>query len=287
MILEHKTLKINDKVIFEKLVLDSNFKRMPKHFVANEACFMFLSKGAFLMRTPNNLIKFTEGEAMLAKCGNYFFEELILSNNQGENKIIAISAYFYPEIIKHIFTIDLDLQKINNSFDVNNISAEPLLKSFSDSVDFLLNNPSIADDNLILLKLKELILLISRTNQVDKLNDFIQSLFSKTEYDFKNVIESNLYANMKLEELAFLLNMSVATFKRKFKAIYNESTNRYFQQKKILKAQQLLRSTTISIADVCYGTGFENLTNFNRVFKKITNLNPTEYRLSQNVKLLS
>lgn len=287
MILEHKTLMINDKIMFDKLVMTADFKRIPKHFVENEACFLFLSKGAFQFRTPTNILTFREGEGMLAKCGNYFFEELLLKDIQEENTIVAISAYFYPEVIKQIFTIELDFQKKDNSFDVNNISGEPLLKSFMDSIDYLLDNPKIADDTLILLKIKELILLISRTNQAEKLNDFIQSLFSKSEYDFKKIIESNLYTNMKLEDLAFLSNMSLATFKRKFKVIYKESTGKYFQQQKILKTQLLLKTTTMSITDIFYETGFDNITNFNRVFKKTTNLNPTEYRLSQNVKSLS
>jgi len=55
---------------------------------------------------------------------------------------------------------------------------------------------------------------------------------------------------MKLEDLAFLSNMSLATFKRKFKVVYKVSTSKYFQQQKILKAQQLLKTTTMSITDI-------------------------------------
>lgn len=271
---------ISEKVIFDKLVMTADFKRIPKHFAENEACFLFLSKGAFQFRTPTNVITFSEGEGMLAKCGNYFFEELVLKNNPEENKIVAISAYFYPEIIKQIFTIDIDFQKVDNSFDVNNVSGEPLLKSFMDSIDYLLDNPKIADDTLLLLKIKELILLISRTNQAEKLNDFIQSLFSKSEYDFKNIIESNLYTNMKLEELAFLSNSSLATFKRKFVDHYKESPAKYIATKKLEKASQLLQIKAIPISEIAYDCGFETIPNFNKAFKNYFSKSPSEFRLS-------
>lgn len=287
MILEHKILQIGGKIVFDKLIMESNFRRMPKHFVENEACFLFLSRGAFQLRTPTNVLTFTKGEAMLAKCGNYFFEESVKGEVEGDNIIEVVSSYFHPDIIKNIFTVDINFQLIDNEFDASSISVEPLLKSFIDSIEFLLNNPKAADENLLLLKLKELIILISKTSQADKLHKFIQSLFSKSEYDFRAVIEANLFTNIKLEELAYLANMSVATFKRRFKATYNESSSKYFQQQKVLKAKQLLKVSSMSVTDVCYELGFDNLTSFNRIFKKNTNQSPSVYKLSQSVKSLS
>lgn len=278
MILEHKTLQIDNKVVFDKLALEANFKRMPKYFVENEACFLFLSKGAFHLRTPTNVLTFSKGEAMVAKCGNYFFEEAVKSN-ETDNIIEVISSYFHPDIIKKIFSIDINFQLIDNNFDANAVSVEPLLKTFIESIEFLLDNPKVVDENLLMLKLKELIILISKTNQANKLNVFIQSLFTKSEYDFRAVIEANLFTNMKLEELAFLNNMSLATFKRKFKAIYNQSTSNYFQEQKVIKAKQFLKTSSMSVTDICYELGFDNLTTFNRIFKKITSQNPSQYKL--------
>ena len=45
---DHKTLKCQGKVVFEKLVIDG-FKRIPKNFQEKEACFMFVNNGSFLI----------------------------------------------------------------------------------------------------------------------------------------------------------------------------------------------------------------------------------------------
>lgn len=286
MVVERKTLNIKDKTVFEKITLRSDFKRMPKYFLENEACFMFLSRGAFAMRTPTHVIKLTEGEALLAKCGNYFFEETVSDGKDEQNLIVAIGAFFYPNIIQQIFKVDLDFQLVDNRFDATGISVVPLLKLFIDSVEHLLNHPEIADENLLLVKLKELIHLLLKTNQASKLTAFLQSIFSKSEYDFNAIVEKNKYACLKIEELAYLTNTSTSTFKRKFKALYGASPVTYFQQQKVDRAKQLLLVSDKSVGEIGYEVGFESVTHFNRVFKKITKQSPSNYRLSQSVKKL-
>jgi AraC family transcriptional regulator, exoenzyme S synthesis regulatory protein ExsA len=82
MIIEQKEIKYKGKVVFERLVLSTDFTRVPKLFAEDEACFLYLTKGAFQFRTPTNLLSFTEGDAMLAKCGNYFIEQVSIAPQQ-------------------------------------------------------------------------------------------------------------------------------------------------------------------------------------------------------------
>lgn len=55
MILQQKTLKYKGQIVFEKIEI-SNLKRIPKLFQDNEACFMFINKGEFSVRTPDEFI---------------------------------------------------------------------------------------------------------------------------------------------------------------------------------------------------------------------------------------
>ena len=43
-------------------------------------------------------------------------------------------------------------------------------------------------------------------------------------------------------------------------------------------ASRMLVDTTKSVAEICYDCGFNNLSNFNRIFKKKKNCSPTEFR---------
>ena len=102
------------KVIFSKLVF-GGFSRMPKSFEGLEACYIFIENASFDMRTPDKLIRFETGDSMLAKCGNYYFEN---KNLNTENKNSVIGAYFHPEIIKELFDYTEFDTTLKSKFDV-------------------------------------------------------------------------------------------------------------------------------------------------------------------------
>lgn len=284
MILEQTEIKYKGKVVFERLVMSTGFKRVPKLFSENEACFLFLTKGAFHFRTPTNFLTFNEGDAMLSKCGNYFMENVMLNDKIEHQVISAIGAFFYPTIVKGFFQSDLTIHQFQNNFDTTKISIEPLMKSFIDSINFMLDNPSVADENLIITKLKELLLLLSKSENSNSINSFVNSLFVPYEYDFNDIIQKNIYSNLSIQELAHLSNLSLATFKRKFTELYKASPAKYILEKKLEKSVHLLQFKTKQISEVAYECGFETVSNFDKAFKRQFGKSPSEYRLSQKDK---
>ena len=284
MILEQTEIKYKGKVVFERLVMSTGFKRVPKLFSENEACFLFLTKGAFHFRTPTNFLTFNEGDAMLSKCGNYFMENVMLNDKIEHQVISAIGAFFYPTIVKSFFQSDLTIHQFQNNFDTTKISIEPLMKSFIDSINFMLDNPSVADENLIITKLKELLLLLSKSENSNSINSFVNSLFVPYEYDFNDIIQKNTYSNLSIQELAHLSNLSLATFKRKFTELYKASPAKYILEKKLEKSVHLLQFKTKQISEVAYECGFETVSNFDKAFKRQFGKSPSEYRLSQKDK---
>ena len=86
--------------------------------------------------------------------------------------------------------------------------------------------------------------------------------------DIHRVIEENYTSPISLDELAYLSGRSLSSFKREFQNIYGESPARWIREKRLSKAQQMLRSSSLSVADVAYSLGFENPTHFSRIFKQ-------------------
>lgn len=279
MILEQSELKYQGKVVFEKLVMSARFKRLPKKFTEDEACFLFLTKGAFHFRTPTDYFTFSEGDSMYAQCGKYFIEN---PNQSVKNQAISvIGAFFYPSIVKRFFEKDFSIQNFQNHAAVVKVEVEPLMKSFIESIDFMLDNPSIADENLIVNKLKELILLLSKSEKATSIHKFVNSLFEPQKHNFSEIIIHNLYSNLSLSELAYLCNMSLATFKRKFDGYFHESPAKYITQRKLEKAVILLSLKSKSISEICFECGFQSISNFDKAFKKVYQQTPSDYRLSQ------
>lgn len=93
-----------------------------------------------------------------------------------------------------------------------------------------------------------------------------------------NYIENNYQRNITLSEIANMVNMSESAASHFFKKRTYRSFIGYLTEIRIGKASKMLAETTQSISDICYQSGFENLSNFNRTFKKYKHQTPTEYR---------
>ncbi len=273
---ENKALTYKGKTIFSKIVI-GGFDRILKNFQEDEACFMFIDDGGFVMRTPNEIIRFESGDGLLAKCGNYYFEQNIKKENP-EKTTTLIAAYFYPSIVKDLFDEDFKVSSYQTNYDANKVKIDKLLLNFKENISLLLDNVEIADENLILTKLKEFLILLSKTEKAPDVIDFISSLFKPIESNFKSIIKTHLFSSLSLEEFAKLCNMSLATFNRKFQEIYTENPRKYITTKKLEKACKLLSSKENRIVDVAYDCGFESPSTFNRNFKKEYKKSPTAYR---------
>ena len=130
--------------------------------------------------------------------------------------------------------------------------------------------------------------MLAQSEPEPSVHHFVDLLFQPYEYDFKATVLQNSTSNLSLPELARLCNMSLATFKRRFSAVFGDSPAQYLLKAKLEKAAALLRrNEQLRIADIAYDCGFDTVTHFNKVFKKQVGLSPTEFKLSQKENVLS
>lgn len=93
------------------------------------------------------------------------------------------------------------------------------------------------------------------------------------EYVMKNYKEK-----IMLEEVAALANLSVSAFSRFFKSRANKSFSDFISDVRISHACKLLHEEGINISEVCYESGFNTLSNFNKQFKERIGKTPLAYR---------
>lgn len=91
-------------------------------------------------------------------------------------------------------------------------------------------------------------------------------------------IEENLSKKISLSEVAELVNMSGSAFSHFFKKKTGISFITYVNNLRVAKACDLLASTSLSASEICYDCGFNNKSNFIRIFTKRKNMTPIEYR---------
>ena len=84
--------------------------------------------------------------------------------------------------------------------------------------------------------------------------------------------------DIDLKKLASLVNMAEGSLCRFFKMNVGLSIFEYLNQIKVEFACNLLMNKEMNMVDVCFDSGFNNLSHFNKQFRKNTGVTPTEYR---------
>ena len=79
-------------------------------------------------------------------------------------------------------------------------------------------------------------------------------------------------------QLADMVGMTDVSFGRFFKLRTGKNLSDYIIDIRLGFASRLLVDSTMSIAEICYECGFNNLSNFNRIFKKKKSCSPKEFR---------
>lgn len=81
-----------------------------------------------------------------------------------------------------------------------------------------------------------------------------------------------------LSEVAALINLTPAAFCRYFKIRTRKSYFQYLTELRITHACELLMEGNLDINAICFASGFNSLSNFHKLFKRIVDLTPSEYR---------
>jgi len=91
-------------------------------------------------------------------------------------------------------------------------------------------------------------------------------------------INKNYQNKIMIVDLAKLIGMTNSSFCHFFKKRTGKSFVDYLNEVRIGHASIQLIETTKTISEVCYNCGFNNVSNFNRIFREKKNLTPSEFR---------
>ncbi len=94
----------------------------------------------------------------------------------------------------------------------------------------------------------------------------------------KNFIDQNYRYEIRLPQVADIAGMSPSAFSRFFKLHTGRNLSEYIIDQRLGYASRMLVDSTHSIAEISFQCGFNNLSNFNRIFKKRKGCSPSEFR---------
>ena len=135
-------------------------------------------------------------------------------------------------------------------------------------------------DSLLRLKIRELLINIIFNSNDTLLPGYLRSMVDNIQPSLTQIMESNFCYNLKIEEFARLCHRSLSTFKRDFHNHYNCTPGKWLQEKRLDYAAGQILLNASNISQIAFGSGFEDLSHFSRVFRQKFGVTPSEYRKS-------
>ena len=252
-------LKMTNDVVRSKVTLSMNM-------------FSFLQVGKKNVHFADTSVTVNKQQSLLIKKGNCLWTELLDHQDVYSCKLLFFSERKLIEF--------LNKNTDNKHYDKDEIpyfiiENDPYITSFLNSLSIINAASSTSTESLLSVKFEEIMFyLIYKYGHRFEL--YLHSLISKEISTFKNIIESNVYSNLKLEEIAFLCNMSLSTFKRYFTIEYKVTPGKWLQDKRLIKAKELLQAGKLKSSEIYLDYGYNNLSNFSVAFKNKFGFNPTD-----------
>jgi len=91
-------------------------------------------------------------------------------------------------------------------------------------------------------------------------------------------VRKNFTQQITLDEISEKVSMTVPAFCRYFKKVTGKTFTQFVNEYRIVHATKLLAENPASITDICFESGFNNFSHFNKLFKKFTGKSPLKYR---------
>ena len=237
----------------------------------------------------NNRFYSVDKDAYLIFNNGQCYSSYIYSDTETESFTVNFSSEFQQAFLQGLTNNPDEFSNIKNFEYIEKLYAHddfitPLLKKIYQAS--LAKNPNVEliteayyslFENLLLqqAKLKHEIRKVKAVKYSTQLE-----LYKRLNYA-KDFIHSCYMKEISLNKLASVACLNNAYFLREFKKYFGVSPHQYIMQRRLNAAQNLLETTSNSIAEICFEIGYSDVTSFSKLFKKKFLLTPGEYRLSK------
>lgn len=225
--------------------------------------FSFLQVGKKQVHFAGTTVAVNKHQSLLLKKGNWLWTELLDTEVIYYCKLFFFSEKILKEFLeKH----SENTQIVKDETPYFIIRNDAYITSYLNSLSTISQAPIVFMENLLTVKFEELMLYLLQ-KYGSKFELYLHSLIIKETSAFRKIVESKIHSNLKLEEIAFLCNMSLSTFKRHFIYEYKASPGKWLQDKRLQKAKEALELGDLKPSDIYLDFGYNNLSNFSIAFK--------------------
>lgn len=273
--LKHNSIKIDDFAVVDYKVHKTNEKI---YTVSNANFLIVVLTGEKHIQFSDVDLFVSEGQAAFITSGNYIMNQLVENQTKKyESMIFCLSNKMLSDFyLKYSNLKNKFIQDKYKYFKCKKLDlSEFIVKETENLLNyFTADNLYIKD--IVKLKIYEILLSIENENQF--LFKYIENNILDKSSKIQNFMENNFDKPIKLCKFADEMCMSLSTFKRHFKAEFNDTPKSWINNRRLEKAAFLIKSSTLSITDICFMVGFDNISHFISLFKQKFKHTPRQYK---------
>lgn len=251
--------------------------RLKSKLILTKNVISFLIEGTKEVITHNASITITSEQFLLVKSGNC----LVSENVSIINNYRSILLFFSDEVLLQFMNKNkISVTTSNPSKPYHVCDYDTYIQHYVTSLQKIQLYESSLQKSLLQTKFEEIMIYLIHKKGKEFLENFfvVQNNYVRR---FKNIVESNILNNLTIQELAFLCNMSISTFKREFVKNYQTTPIRWFQEKRLEHSVFLLNTKKLRPVDVFHEVGFESLSSFTQAFKQKYGNTPKQFQLNK------
>lgn len=266
----------SDKIGTTEICRQQHKTPFHKTNMLKEHFLLFAVEGINDLKIGKQFISLKKGEMLLLKKATYV--EIVKKGEAKDNFMYESVSFSLKKdiILDFIKLVEMDDYPDSKIIDYK-VLIHPYglrLQTFLTSLKPYFDDTEKIKMGLYKLKILELLYDLSEENPI-----FLQQLMNLNRNetrDLMNVVEANYLKHFTLQELAAISGRSLSGFRREFEALFQTSPAKWIQEKRLQKAKELIISTKLTIADVCYQVGYINVSHFSRLYKSYFGYNPSE-----------
>ncbi len=198
-------------------------------------------------------------------------------------RIREITIQFSPKVFGDTFLAKNQLKSMSGLFDRAKSGVAFSLATVVKMYKLFDEITQAQPDFYRVLKLMEILYLLSKEEDYQLLSstsfaNTVATAESRRIHKVEEYIKEHYRRDVRLEDLAVLVCMTPSAFSRFFKLRTGRTVSDYIIDVRLGHAARLLAGSMSSVLEICFECGFNNVSNFNRIFKRKKGCSPSAFR---------
>ena len=255
---------------------NSNNNNSKLHFTTH--CLTIGVNGSKNLQTTDGIETFTEGDLIFYSPGNYLSYQNIDNEQPYRSMMVFFNPSSFAEVLNHISPGIKSIEGIKSNRPYLSFPSVPYLDNYLQSLLQLNDHRQGFSVALQNVKLLELLFYLESISKETFAATFNTSCWEPSHRQLYSIMEKNMDTGLSLEDIAFLCNMSLATFKRSFKKNFGVSPGKWLKEKRLCRAASQIREFKRYPKEVFQEAGYTEYSSFSYAFKELFGVGPQEFR---------